>query len=361
MPISGNKGEWSEIYVLFKLLGDGIIYAGDAQMIKIPDVFYPILSVIRQEEKHLYKYNPNTTEERIVSIVQDEEEVLRIPMSKFSEFAEKLLTELKDKKKTRAFSLPEIETYMNDTYCHTLKAKSVDKADIRIVIHDLRTGMTPRLGFSIKSQLGQPSTLLNAGTTTHFIFRIDGSVITEEFIDSVNSIESQNERMKAIFDNGGELVYDSMECQTFEDNLVVIDTCLPRILGELLIECYKTGHTRLLDIVNDMSARNVFNVRKPNIYYKAKIVSLLVDAALGMTPAKPWERKYDANGGYLVVRKDGEILCYHFYDRNQLEDYLLTNTRLEFASRERYEYGNIYWGKDLKVYIKLNLQIRFIQ
>ena len=49
---------------------------------------------------------------------------------------------------------------------------------------------------------------------------------------------------------------------------------------------------------------------------------LLLDAALGMTPAKEWTGQYDANGGYLVVKRDGDIVCYHFYNRKDVEDYL---------------------------------------
>ncbi len=69
---------------------------------------------------------------------------------------------------------------------------------------------------------------------------------------------------------------------------------------------------------------------------------LLLDAALGMTPAKEWSCRYDANGGYIVVRKDGEIVCYHFYNRNDVEDYLYYNTRFERPSRSRYKYGNLF-------------------
>ena len=29
MALTGNKGEWSEIYTLLKLLGEGKVYAGD--------------------------------------------------------------------------------------------------------------------------------------------------------------------------------------------------------------------------------------------------------------------------------------------------------------------------------------------
>ena len=50
MALTGNKGEWSEIYTLFKLLGDGIVYAGDEQFNRIEEVFYPIMSVIRREK-----------------------------------------------------------------------------------------------------------------------------------------------------------------------------------------------------------------------------------------------------------------------------------------------------------------------
>lgn len=42
---------------------------------------------------------------------------------------------------------------------------------------------------------------------------------------------------------------------------------------------------------------------------------LLLDSALGMTPGKERKGRYDANGGYLVVKKDGDIVCYHFYNR----------------------------------------------
>lgn len=80
-----------------------------------------------------------------------------------------------------------------------------------------------------------------------------------------------------------------------------------------------------------------------------------------MTPAKEWKGRYDANGGYLVVRNDGEIVCYHFYNRNDVEDYLYNNTRFERGSRTRHHYGKLYRENDGKVYIKLNLQIRFLQ
>ena len=104
-----------------------------------------------------------------------------------------------------------------------------------------------------------------------------------------------------------------------------------------------------------------FSGNNKELFYEHKMKMLLLDAALGMTPAKEWNGRYDANGGYIVVRKDGEIVCYHFYNRNDVEDYLYLNTRFEHASRSRYQYGSLYRAEDGQVYIRLNLQIRFKQ
>ncbi|RJU30039.1 HpaII family restriction endonuclease [Bacteroides sp. CF01-10NS] len=62
--------------------------------------------------------------------------------------------------------------------------------------------------------------------------------------------------------------------------------------------------------------------------------------------------------GYLVVKKDGEILCYHFYDRNRFEDYLFSNAYLERSSTSRHEYASIIKENDGTLSFKLNFQVR---
>ena len=158
MALSGNKGEWSEIYALFRLLGEGKVHAGDADMNKL-DLYYPILNVIREESKR-YEYKPDI-EQNIVIIDENGNEYARISMDKFMEESMRLLEDIKNAKGA-SFSIPQTEEFMNEVGCSKIKAKSLDKSDIHIVIHDLRTNMKPLLGFSIKSQLGTPSTLLNA-------------------------------------------------------------------------------------------------------------------------------------------------------------------------------------------------------
>jgi len=76
-------------------------------------------------------------------------------------------------------------------------------------------------------------------------------------------------------------------------------------------------------------------------------------------PSKVWSGVLDATGGYLIVKSDGEVLCYHIYNRNEFEDYLFYNTKLETASSTRHDFGTIY-KQNNQLYFKLNLQIRFL-
>ncbi len=358
MAISGNKGEWSEIYTLFKLLADGKVHAGDADMNQM-SLYFPILCVIREESKR-YEYKPDV-EKSIVVIDENGTEYARIPMNSFKEESTQLLTDIKEGSR-RTFEIPRAEAFMNRIGCSRLKAPSSDKADIHIVIHDMRTCMNQELGFSIKSQLGSASTLLNSGTSTNITYKVSKYALNDHEIEEINAIPSHISRMKAIIDKGCSLDYHDIEHPTFKNNLLFMDCCMPRFIADcLLVDSKPDFSSSVKECVAEIAKQNPFNYSGSNIedFYAHKMKALLLDTALGMTPAKEWNGRYEANGGYLVVRKDGEIVCYHFYNRNDVEDYLYNNTRFDRASRKRYDYGYLYRGEDGNAYIKLNLQIRF--
>ena len=358
MALSGNKGEWSEIYTLFRLLGEGKVHAGDANLNKL-ELYYPILNIIREESKR-YEYKPDM-KKNIVVIDEDGNEYARISMDKFMEESKSLLEVIKSTSK-RAFEIPSTECFMGEIGCSKLKAPSRDKADIHIVIHDLRTNMTPELGFSIKSQLGSASTLLNAGDPTNITYHVTGGNMTDAELNDINAIADHLPRMAAIIDKGYKLEYADIEHSTFKNNLLFLDTCMPEFIAACLIyDSMPNATSSIKDAVEMVAEQNAFGFTGKDVvaFYEHKMKVLLLDSALGMTPAKEWKGRYDANGGYLVVKKDGDIVCYHFYNRNDVEDYLYYNTRFERASRSRYNFGSLYREKDGEVYIKLNLQIRF--
>ena len=355
--ITGNKGEWSEIYALFKLLGDRELHPGNSEIKKIQNLVYPILRILRTEVKGNFEYS---VEDDIV-VISGNEEVFRIPISEFQKKAKHLLTEIKGNSGT--FSVPEIEAFMKSINCLSLKASSSAKTDITIVVHDQRTGLQPSLGFSIKSQLGNPSTLLNAGETTNFIFKIVGAKINQQDINEINNISSRSkikDRILEIKSKGGKFEFVKTQRTIFSNNLILIDSLLPQILSSIVFNFYSSQHSNTEELVKLTEEENPlkFDTSDKHFFYSYKIKRFLTDVALGMMPSKVWSGEYDATGGYLIVKADGEILCYHIYNKNEFENYLMANTKLDTASSSRHCFGEIY-EENTQLFFKLNLQIRF--
>lgn len=355
--IAGNKGEWSEIYALFKLLGDKQLFTGDADLNKVEEIFYPIIKIIRNESGGNFEYQLDGD----LVIITGGVETLRIPVITFSQQAVKLLAKIKGS--TGSFSIPEVEAFMTSINCQSLKAKATSKTDIRIVIHDQRINQNAELGFSIKSQLGGEATLLNAGKTTNFIYKIENFTPTPTQIKTINEIETRSkikDRITQINNLGGSLNYVTLENDIFKNNLVLIDSLLPNILSEIIKSFFTSNLSSIQQLSDNVNAVNPlkYDNQFAHTFYEYKIKRFLTDVALGMMPSKVWTGIYDATGGYLVVKENGEILCYHIYNRNQFEDYLFVNTRLETASSTRHEFGKVY-QQNGEFYFKLNLQIRF--
>lgn len=358
--ITGNKGEWSEIYALFRLLGDKNLHLGDKEIKKLEGLVYPVLQVIRNEASGIMYYS---VKDEII-IISGGEKVINIPVTTFKEKARFLLEEIIQSKQ-RTFGIPEIEEFMISINCLTLKANSTTKTDITIVVHDSRTNQRPVLGFSIKSQLGSPSTLLNAGKTTNFLFEISGGNLGSDRIEEINAIDTRSkvmDRILAIKETESELKFVSTENTVFFNNLVLVDSRLPEMLSHLVRLFYSSKLSKVSDLVDSIATQNPLNFDESNNhkFYEYKIKRFLTDIALGMMPSRVWTGEYDATGGYLVIKEDGDLLCYHIYNKNEFEDYLFNNTKFETASSSRHNFGKIFSENGRQLF-KLNLQIRFLK
>lgn len=358
--ITGNIGEWSEVYTFLKLLADGRLYAADSDLNKIENVYYPILKILRSQAVGNREYCRNGNIKVINA--DDGQLVLCLPIGTFVEYSEKLYDIIVNSNGNRAFPAPEIEEFLVSINCTTLKAPANDKSDITLVVHDQFTGFNPTLGFSIKSRIGGASTLLNAGTATNFIYKIRNKLFTSSEIRYVNSINTRRkyrDRIEYILSHGGKFKFSGMQNEIFKLNLQVIDSNMPTIAASMLLNYFKGNASSLTDLLKIIEQENPcnFNTDYNHSFYEYKIKSLLTDIALGMTPARVWQGHYDATSGYIVVKENGDILCYHIYNRNEFEDYLLKNTKFDTPSH-RHNFGELYKeGND--VYMKLNLQIRF--
>jgi hypothetical protein len=231
------------------------------------------------------------------------------------------------------------------------------------MIHNIKINQNADLGFSIKSQIGGDSTLLNAGKTTNFVYRVNGFKYNKQDINEIIEIDTRSkikDRIEKIYMNGGKFQFIGLENPIFGNNLVLIDSMLPNILSEVLLLFFSSNLTSIYDITKKLSELNPINydTQYEHCFYEYKIKHFLTDIALGMMPSKVWSGVYDATGGYLVVKENGEVLCYHIYNRNEFENYLFANTKLETASSSRHDFGTLYY-EDGMLFFKLNLQIRF--
>ncbi|MDD4282986.1 MAG: HpaII family restriction endonuclease [Bacilli bacterium] len=361
MMLTGNKGEWSEIYVFLKLLSTGKLYAADSELNRIDHVFYEILEIFRKENIGELKFLFDKENQMVRIIKQDDETFLLVlEVSEFSVEADYLLEKIQSEE-NRTFSIQRIEEFLNRMNCNKLKAPTSDKSDIMIRIHDLNTGYEPVLCFSIKSRLGSPSTLLNAGKTTNFTYKISGPIN-----DSLMNEFNGNKKIRKAFFNllsaGCRISFVDIDNKTFKNNLVLIDADLPIISSLMLEEYYIHGKSNINEVLLELETKNElnYNLEESHPFYRYKFKKFITETALGMLPSRPWTGRVEATGGYIVVREDGEVLCYHLYNRNEFEDYLLNNTKFDTPSTSRHEFAKIY-KENNEYFIKLNMQIRFIR
>jgi len=190
--------------------------------------------------------------------------------------------------------------------------------------------------------------------------------LTAQEIDEINSIDTSVEReymvkrISRLFELADKVEFFKVKDPTFNDNLIMIDSLMPQLYGEMILKHYREIASGLYDcseLISYLKSANPINYNNSQVY-EHKFKKLLVASALGMTPGKIWDGLHRANGGYIIIKRDGDILCYHLYNRDFFEDYLLRNTRFDRPSASRYDYAYIYYA-DSSVFIDLNVQIRF--
>ena len=336
---NGNKWEWSEVYALLRIMADEKIYATDSE-------------------------TKEYTAGEMISIYINGEKVKELPATEFESESVNLLNEINSKDFYGALSVESTQNFRDKILCYKILTPAIDKNDIMIKITDADTVYSPTIGSLIKSELGSYSTLLNAGKTTNFIYKIVQN--HSDFIREANEIykvsggknhTNVRGRISKIIEENGTLEYRNINNQIFEDNLVLIDSNMDRIIAETLLYFYKDGISNCNEMVEKLEQENPLNYGNVNAY-RYKFKKFLTAVALGMKPATVWDGLDEATGGYIVVTKEGNVLAYHIYNRNYFEEYLLSNTKYETASTSRHDFGEVY-SENGEDFIKLNLQVRF--
>jgi len=377
---TGNIGEWSEPYVVYKLLADGKLYQADEKFNPSPDDFLQILSIIRDDVSADRGGNGFVTFKS--KDANGEEATSIVSVDDIAAKAAKILGELVSNTSANgAFSIPWLETELKKLGFSTHKNPIPDsqrsvKRDITLKVQDPKSGGMPTLGFSVKSEVGAPPHLLNAGETTNIVYRIKGLSAKDVVeINQYNAGEKQIWKCTEIKKRASSIEFERYNCQMFADNLDIVDAALPQIMADFLkvhyfetltgprprIQGVQRPHDRLTKALSILNTLPQYKNRRAN-YCEIKIKRFLRACALGLVPSEVWNDVDDANGGYIIVLPTGELIGFYVYNRLLFEDYLLNNTNFERGSTSRHKYMQLEQdAASGDCLLKLNLAIRFAQ
>lgn len=214
------------------------------------------------------------------------------------------------------------------------------------------------------------SSILTPSRATQFQYKLSRKLTSREKEDIEKSHHFNKKNIKAyevrniikkLTEWGVELEFEKMVHDKASANFQMLDCGLPSILAECLLMFFNSRASKIPDLCEILSKENNHNLPvnvSPSIYnYKLK--KLLCEIALGMKPATIWNGKYDATGGFIIVEKNGNLICYHLIQKNALEDYLFQNTYLDSPSSSKfYSYGGVF-EENTEDKLILTLQIRF--
>lgn len=376
---SGNKGEWSEPYVVLRLLADGKLCQADKNLLPSSDDFAQILEIIRGDTTAKMENGGVVVFSHVDQLgqrhnVQTHKDNLLVQANRLF----KSICAVKDAK--GAFELPQVASDLCFLGFRRLtnpapKKQKTTKRDLCLKLNSTKTGLAT-LGFSVKSELGAPPTLLNASEPTNIVYRVKG--LTKQQAGSINNISGSRkimDRCRAIKQSATSIKYDSYYSGTFADNLEMVDSSLPEMLADLVKVHYfqqileprtvkKVGvfrdADRLSSAVSLLSKTDPYVSKSRKNFCEIKIKRFLRACALGLMPSEVWNGIDDASGGYIIVLPDGRLVALYVYNTNLFEQYLYETTIFERASTTRHNYMKLYPDGDTGDYLlKLNLQIRF--
>ena len=118
LKMSGNKGEWSELYAFMKLLSQGRVYAANEKVEKIEDVYYPILKIMREETRgEIIDYIIGDNQ---INVEMHSNRILSIDRKEMGNQADRLLSEIATH--SGSFELEDVAKFANGIKVTKIKA-----------------------------------------------------------------------------------------------------------------------------------------------------------------------------------------------------------------------------------------------
>lgn len=350
-----NKGEWSELYAIFYLLCNRKLHIVDSNLKAISNNIFLVESIFSSKKNGIIRFDINN--EFVVPTIFGE--IINPIKIEDIEFFKNVLFKsiiTLGGNGEGSFEIKSIDKWLckNSINISNFKASSQLKEDINLLNFDVRTNKKYNLGYSIKSQLGSPATILNASNHTNFRYKVKG--LNTEQINEINSINTRTklkDRIEKIYSYRGKIFFDKVISETFETNLKMIDMLLPEALAECLIKSYEKGEKDLKKLFENSSVYSNLNISIK------KLEDFLTAVSFGMFPSEQWDGRYSANGGLIIVTMNSEVYVLDMvYFYNEVKKYLINETKLDSPSSSRYDMLRLE-EQEGEIYFTLNLQVRY--
>jgi len=341
---TGNLGEWSEMYAFLKVLLDGDVPEGDSNLKpRGPKVHF--LDILRDDSSGL-----NVFRTKLPKYEHEGEIVTRLEVE---QVLQTFLSGEWSSGKNGAFAVPEFSDIMAKLGILKLKASSTEKIDLLAHVASEQSDEALSLGFSIKSELGSPATLINAGSHTAFRYRIDCDLETALEISDGYSRSEVRKLIDFFFRSGVNLISCGPKSPSLRSNVEFFGHEVPDLMASLLLGYYSGKGKSLTKLLPEM---DFHDTALKQVQYK--VGQVLRAAALGMKPATPWAGFHEAHGGFLVVKRDGSLVVLSARNEDDFRSYLLQRAFFDTPSTSRHKFGFVYEHEGAP-HLDLSLQVRF--
>jgi hypothetical protein len=137
--LKGNKGEWSELYVLIHLLTEGELHQADMDLNHDEENVYKIIKAFKSEIKHNLEFDRGEKVTLYKNQNFEKEFVTQFEISQLKTISDKLYNGIKNGS-GNSFPIIELDEFLTSASITKIKTDSSSKADINFKIYDHRLG-----------------------------------------------------------------------------------------------------------------------------------------------------------------------------------------------------------------------------
>lgn len=202
-----NRGEWSELYALLELLDNQDLKIVNDNLEIIDDSTFKVIGLYIQNNNNEYYFDIKDID---VDVLKNNRIISNVEKTEIRQYKEVLLNKIiKELPGKGSFPIQEMKYILEKlTEGNKIKSSSNLKEDINAKLKDNKLNtIVNKVGYSIKSSLGSPATLLNASSNTNFKYLVEG--LAKNDIKRINNIDTRTklvDRLEYMKDNQAKIM-----------------------------------------------------------------------------------------------------------------------------------------------------------